>query len=112
MSRASTYDEVAAHLAAKTPFTHPTCSGYVVEQGRPGGFPYGESDDEHAAQIVDLANAAAEEGRVYVLVSYSTPVAFMGGGNAVLTAGKYSATTSKHLGLFKDAFPYAVVAGE
>lgn len=111
MERASTYTEVAQFVRDRKSFTHSSCSGYMIKKGQRPGFPLGEHDDVHAQRLVELIAEAVETGDTYVMVSYSTPVSFIReDGSAVITAGKYSSTSSKHANMVKDSSSSCAVA--
>ena len=95
--RAKNYNDVKDMIANREPFTHTSCSGKWITDGW--------SVNRTDMNVVDagyLDILLARNGRVYVVESYDTVIAFAAGNSRRIPAVYYSRTTSKHQNICKQ----------
>lgn len=94
--RARNYTEVKDMVARREPFTHSTCSGEWITDG----WSINRTDlNVSDAGYLDIM--LARNGRVYVVKSYDTVIAYAAGDTIRVPDVHYSTTTSKHQNICK-----------
>ena len=89
--RAKNYNDVKDMIHNREDFTHASCSGKWITDGWAV-----DRTDMNVADAGYLDILLARNGRVYVVKSYDTPIAFAAGDTIRIPAVYYSPTTSKH----------------
>lgn len=94
---------VANHINARVPFKHASMSGKWVDSAEFSWASYGQLPQRNVAILRDLL----ETRDLYIIYSYTTPIAYAWDREIHMFETKYSMTTTHHQSIVKLTDHYA-----